>query len=63
MNRIVARESKDPEARDGAKSKELLQCGNRRLGEAGQKKSDLGSRGSAVSMVMLGGGNWKSEES
>ena len=42
VNRAETGERKDSEARDGAKSKELLQCGNRRPGEIGQNMSDLG---------------------
>ena len=44
VNLPVTGERKDSGSRDGAKSKKLWQCGNRRLGEVGQKKSDSGSR-------------------
>ena len=41
----------------------MSQCGNRRPGVVGWKKSDLRSRVSAVNSGMSGGGNRKSEES
>ena len=54
--KTVTGKRNDPESKGGAKSKELLKCGNRSPGEVGQKKN-------AVSMVMSGGENRKSEES
>ena len=56
VNRTAIGKRNDSEAKVGAKSKEMLQCGNRRPEEVGQKKR-------AVSMVRSGGDNRKSEES
>ena len=48
VNRTGPGERKDSKERDGAKSQELSQCGNRRPGVVGWKKSDLRSRVSVV---------------